>query len=109
VDDPNTHLELTMLHEVMVLDHSGPDFAYILYGSALRLWLLSALVVSVVVPRTAQLWLDLAVSLGSVLVLAVVVGVVESSMARLRLVRVPQLLVGAVVLAVLALVLESHT
>ena len=98
-----------MIHEVMVLDHSGPDFAYILYGSALKLWLLSALVVSVVVPRVAQPWLDLAVSLASVFALAVVVGVVESSMARLRLVRVPQLLVGAAVLAVLALVLESHT
>jgi formate hydrogenlyase subunit 4 len=98
-----------MIHEVMVLDHSGPDFAYILYGSALKLWLLSALVVSVVVPRAALLWVDLAISLGSVLTLAVVVGVVESSMARLRLVRVPQLLVGAAVLAVLALVLESHT
>src|SRR5260370_24761110 len=35
VDDPNTHLELTMIHEVMVLDHSGPDFAFILYGAAL--------------------------------------------------------------------------
>jgi formate hydrogenlyase subunit 4 len=109
VDDPNTHLELTMIHEVMVLDHSGPDFAFILYGAALKLWLLSALIVSVVVPRMSQPWLDLAVSLGSVLALAVVVGVVESSMARLRLVRVPQLLVGAGVLAVLALVLEAHT
>ncbi len=109
VDDPNTHLELTMIHEVMVLDHSGPDFACILYGSALKLWLLAALVVSVTVPRTAQPWLDVVSSLAGVLGLAVVVGVVESSMARLRLVRVPQLLVGAAVLAILALVLESHT
>ena len=109
VDDPNTHLELTMIHEVMVLDHSGPDLAFIQYGSALKLWLLSSLIVSVVVPRVSQLWLDLGLSLGSVFAAAVVVGVVESSMARLRLVRVPQLLVGAAVLAVLALVLESHT
>ncbi len=43
VDDPNTHLELTMIHEVMVLDHSGPNLAYILYGSALKLWLFAAL------------------------------------------------------------------
>jgi formate hydrogenlyase subunit 4 len=35
VDDPNTHLELTMIHEVMVLDHSGPDFGFILYAAAL--------------------------------------------------------------------------
>jgi len=109
VDDPNTHLELTMIHEVMVLDHGGPDLAYIVYGAALKLWLLSALVVSVVVPRAPHPWLDLGVSLASVFGLAVVIGVVESSMARLRLTRVPQLLVGAAVLAVLALVLESHT
>ena len=36
VDDPNTHLELTMIHEVMVLDHSGPDFGMILYGAAIK-------------------------------------------------------------------------
>ena len=38
VDDPTTHLELTMIHEVMVLDHGGPDLAFILYGAALKLW-----------------------------------------------------------------------
>jgi formate hydrogenlyase subunit 4 len=43
VDDPSTHLELTMIHEVMVLDHSGPDLALILYGAALKLTLLGAL------------------------------------------------------------------
>ena len=40
VDDPNTHLELTMIHEVMVLDNSGPDFAFVLYGASLKLWVL---------------------------------------------------------------------
>ncbi len=39
VDDPNTHLELTMIHEVMVLDHSGPDLAFIQYAAALKLWI----------------------------------------------------------------------
>ena len=46
VDDPNTHLELTMIHEVMVLDHSGPDLAFIHYGAALKLWVLGALLVA---------------------------------------------------------------
>ncbi len=108
IDDPNTHLELTMIHEVMVLDHGGPDLAYIVYGGALKLWLLAALVVSVAMPRTSYAWLDLVAALGGVLLLAVAVGVVESSMARLRLLRVPQLLVGAAVLAVLALMLTSQ-
>ena len=47
-DDPNTHLELTMIHEVMVLDHGGPDLAFILYGAALKLWIFAALLVFVV-------------------------------------------------------------
>ena len=51
VDDPATHLELTMIHEVIVLDHSGPELAMVLYGNAVKIALFSALVVSVLVPR----------------------------------------------------------
>jgi formate hydrogenlyase subunit 4 len=103
VDDPTTHLELTMIHEVMVLDHGGPDLAFILYGAALKLWLLGALVVGLVVPvRSASTWLDAAATAAGMAVLAVLVGLVESQMARLRLVHVPNLLVGATVLSVVA-------
>ncbi len=106
VDDPNTHLELTMIHEVMVLDHSGPDFAFILYGAALKLWVLGALIVGIVLPvHSGSLWRDFAVTIGGMLLLAILTGVVESTLARLRLVRVPHLLVGAGVLSVLALFL----
>jgi len=105
VDDPNTHLELTMIHEVMVLDHGGPDFAFILYSAALKLWLLAALVVGVVLPVTGAAWLNVLLALGGMLIVAVVVGVVESVMARLRLVMVPQLLVGAGALAATAFLL----
>jgi formate hydrogenlyase subunit 4 len=105
VDDPDTHLELTMIHEVMVLDHSGPDFAFILYGAALKLWVLSALVVGIALPHSGNLWADTSAALAAMFVLAVLVGVVESCMARLRLVRVPRLLAGAGVLAALALLL----
>jgi formate hydrogenlyase subunit 4 len=107
VDDPNTHLELTMVHEVMVLDHGGPDFAYILYGAALKLWILGSLVTGLVVPAgTTVAVVELGVALASMLGLAILVGLIESSMARLRMIRVPQLLVGAVALSSLALVLE---
>jgi formate hydrogenlyase subunit 4 len=106
VDDPTTHLELTMIHEVMVLDHGGPDLAFILYGSALKLWALGALLVGLAVPvRTGNLLVDAGSFLGGMFVLAVLIGIVESSMARLRLVRVPKLLVGATALAVVAVVL----
>jgi formate hydrogenlyase subunit 4 len=106
VDDPNTHLELTMIHEVMVLDHSGPDFAFTQYAASLKLWALSALLVGVAVPiRTGVLVIDLASCVAGIFAVALVIGVVESSMARLRLVRVPQLLVGAGAFAALALIL----
>ena len=109
VDDPNTHLELTMIHEVMVLDHSGPDFAFILYGAALKLWVLGAVLVGVMLPvHTGSAWLDMLVALAGMLGMAVIVGIVESSMARLRLLRVPQLLVSASALAVLALILAMR-
>ena len=105
VDDPTTHLELTMIHEVMILDHSGPDLAMIEYGVALKIWLMAAIVASVLVPSgTNTLWLPLFLVLMAVI--GVLVGLIESSMARLRLIRVPQLLIGAGVLAGLALFLE---
>ncbi|BCR03680.1 hydrogenase [Desulfuromonas versatilis] len=105
-DDPNTHLELTMIHEVMVLDHSGPAFGLILYGSAMKLMVLGAPLVRLLLPwQSGNLLLDALVFLAGMLALAVLVGVVESSMARLRLVRIPQVLVGTTLLSMFALVL----
>jgi len=105
-DDPNTHLELTMIHEVMVLDHGGPDLALVHYAAALKIWVLGALVVGVLLPmRTGFLALDLVSSFTGMALLAVATGCVESTMARLRLSRVPQLLVTATVLSTLALML----
>ncbi|QTX32294.1 NADH-quinone oxidoreductase subunit H [Aminithiophilus ramosus] len=107
VDDPKTHLELTMIHEVMILDSSGPDLALIHYAGALKLWLFSALVADLLL---ASLPVDGALRLGlfPLLVAATVlaVGLVESTMARLRLNQVPKLLLGAGALAVVALLLK---
>jgi formate hydrogenlyase subunit 4 len=106
VDDPATHLELTMIHEVMVLDHSGPDLALIQYGAALKLYLFGGLVVKLALgARPAHPLAALAAFALGQLLFAVLIGLVESTMARLRLVRVPQLLIGASVLSGFALVL----
>ena len=107
VDDPATHLELTMVHEVMVLDHSGPDFAFITYAAALKFMLLGSILLHAAIPQTAGIspLLAVPVRIGALLALAVVVGVIESTMARLRLNRVPMLLAGATVLAALAVLL----
>jgi formate hydrogenlyase subunit 4 len=106
VDDPATHLELTMIHEVAVLDQSGPDLALVLYGSALRFTLLAALTALVLAPRGALAAPAALVALPmGLLVIAAVVGVVEATMARLRLNRVPQLLVATSALAAFAMIL----
>ena len=105
VDDPNTHLELTMIHEVMVLDHGGPDLAFILYGSCLKLWVFAALLSSMLLPADGSgRGLEAAAFFASMAAVGVVVGVVESVTARLRLNRVPMLLAGACALSVMALV-----
>src|SRR6266571_4677321 len=79
VDDPTTHLELTMIHEVMVLDHSGPDLAFIQYAAALKLWILGSLFVGLVVPlRTGSLLIDGVAVLLGMGVLSVGVGMIES-------------------------------
>jgi formate hydrogenlyase subunit 4 len=105
VDDPNTHLELTMIHEVMVLDHGGPDLAFILYGASLKLFLFGAILSRLVLGHASGTLASEALFFLGILAFAVGVGVVESVMARFRMVRVPQLLVGASVLSAFALVL----
>ena len=105
-DDPNTHLELTMIHEVMVLDHGGVDLAMIQYGACLKLWLWSALVGGILTPLTLKA-LPFAGLIG-VFVVAIAIGIVESSLARWRLVRVPQLLATALALAAVAFILGVH-
>jgi formate hydrogenlyase subunit 4 len=105
-DDPNTHLELTMIHEVMVLDHSGPALGLLLYAAALKLFVFAALLVRLVLPLDAgSAWADGVLFVAAVLLLAVGVGVVESGMARLRLRHVPRLLAAACVLAAFGVVL----
>jgi formate hydrogenlyase subunit 4 len=97
VDDPNTHLELTMIHEVMVLDHSGPLLGAILYAASLKLFILGSLLLHVIAPlRLETAWLNWPLLLLELTGLAVAIGVVESIMARLQMRSVPYLLVGAV-------------
>lgn len=108
VDDPATHLELTMVHEVMVLDHSGPDLAMLEYARAVKLFLFSALWLHALAPALAPnvsgnglfgaAWLLLGAA-----ATAALVGVLESSAARIRLQRVPAFLTSSWILAALAL------
>jgi formate hydrogenlyase subunit 4 len=108
VDDPTTHLELTMVHEAMILDNSGPDLAFIEYASGLKLWFYFALVADTVLPFFGK---DRLVRAGLMailmIVLPIIAGAIESSMARLRIMKVPQLLGSAMALSFVALLLKG--
>ncbi|MCP3875978.1 MAG: hydrogenase [Desulfobacteraceae bacterium] len=104
VDDPATHLELTMIHEVMVLDHSGPDFALIELGSFCKLFFYSTIVSRLILP------FDLGVpGLGlfvvGLFIVYIAVGVTESVIARYRMDKVPQFVLTSFALAFFATII----
>jgi len=106
VDDPNTHLELTMIHEVMVLDHSGPLLGLILYGASIKLFVIGAVLLHVLFPfQSGSALLDWGVFVAEMLGVAVAVGVVESTMARLQMRHVPYLLIAAILFCAFGFVL----
>ncbi|MEE6177038.1 respiratory chain complex I subunit 1 family protein [Mycobacterium sp. 050134] len=110
VDNPATHLELTMIHEAMVLEYSGPRLALIEWAAGMRLTVLLALLANLFAP-----WgiaggnpgvVDIAVGVGALAAkvagLAVLLATAEVFVAKLRLFRVPELLAGSFLLALLA-------
>ncbi len=105
VDDPTTHLELTMIHEVMILDHSGPDLAAVQAGAAVKLATGAALIANLVnpVPGSAGWAAHAGGLIAANLFVALVIGAVEATVARLRLRAVPQYILIAVVAAVVTI------
>ncbi len=106
VDDPLTHLELTMVHEVMILDHSGPDLAAMQYAAALKMTMFAGLIAAVLNPfdPVTQPVPCVLASLATMVVVAIAVGCVESLVARLRMRFVPIYLLSASGIAALCLV-----
>jgi formate hydrogenlyase subunit 4 len=109
VDNPATHLELTMIHEAMVLEYSGRYLALLEWAAALKLVIFFALLANLFVPWGVAVTLTpgaLAIATGSLLLklgaLAAAVAVLETRVAKLRLFRVPELLSVSFVLALLA-------
>ena len=111
VDNPSTHLELTMIHEAMVLEYSGPYLALVEWGAALKLLIFFGLAANLFVPWGIALSLSpaaLLIGLGSLIVklavLSIAVAVLETRVAKLRLFRVPELLSASFALALLAVI-----
>jgi formate hydrogenlyase subunit 4 len=113
VDNPATHLELTMIHEAMVLEYAGPDLALVEWASAVKELMYLTLLVDLFMPvgiattaAPASLAVALAAWVVKVFALAVAVTLTESSNAKLRLFRVPELVSVSLVLAFLALAIR---
>lgn len=113
VDNPATHLELTMIHEAMVLEYSGPDLALVEWASAVKELLYMTLLVNLFMPigialhaEPLALVIAFAAWSGKVFLLAVAVTVMESTNAKLRLFRVPELVSVSLGLAFLALAIR---
>lgn len=99
-DDPNTHLELTMIHEVIILDHSGPMLALLQGAAAIKLFVFASLLVRLAVPLDFKnAWMSYLVFVGAVCLVGILLGVVESVMARLRRMLAPHVLIAAAVTA----------
>ncbi len=114
VDNPTTHLELTMIHEAMVLEYSGPSLALIEWAAAVKLSVVLALLVALFAPwgmATGISLLAFPLALGAFLAkiaaLALAIAVVESSVAKLRMYLVPDFLGVATALAILAVVFTA--
>ena len=109
VDDPATHLELTMIHEVMILDHSGPDLALIEFGAHLRLLFSACLVASLLRPPLAAGTLaNGLVFVGLLALVYAAVGVTESITARLRMPLVPKFILTSFALVFFAIILTME-
>lgn len=90
VDDPKTHLELTMIHEVMILDNSGYDLGLILYAVNLKFAMYGAIIANFFMTPGFQWAIDLPIYIAIQLIFAVLVGVIESFSARFRMSHNPQ-------------------
>ncbi|WP_454642515.1 respiratory chain complex I subunit 1 family protein [Bradyrhizobium liaoningense] len=114
VDNPATHLELTMVHEAMVLEYSGRHLALIDLSSQLKLLLYVSLIACVFMPwgtatadaSVARLVLGALVYLGKLTVLGFVLAVFETAIAKMRVFRIPEFLGAALMLALLATLLR---
>jgi formate hydrogenlyase subunit 4 len=90
IDDPKTHLELTMVHEVMILDNSGFDLGLIVYASNLKFAMYGALIANFFLTPGSELYFSIPIFIVTQILFAVVVGIIESFMARFRMNHNPQ-------------------
>jgi formate hydrogenlyase subunit 4 len=106
VDNPDTHLELTMIHEGPLLEYAGRDLAYLQWGVAVRHWLMLVLAATVFLPHSSNAELALSLLAPTLVVLCLALGVVETFAVKMRLLLVPRLFAAGSTLALLSI--ASH-
>lgn len=105
VDDPRTHLELTMIHEVMILDNSGFDKALIHIGTYLKFAIYGSLIFNVIVPADWNIFLQIALFLTVQMIFAIITGLIESFRARNKMNKNPKYILSISVIAWIAFVI----
>ncbi len=96
IDNPDTHLELTMIHEGPLLEYGGRDLAYLQWSAAARHWIVLVLAAQIFIPHFTEPWLQLALLPVVLVVLAAALALVETLVAKMRILLAPRLLaVGA--------------
>lgn len=103
VDDPTTHLELTMIHEVMVLDNSGVDLGFIFYANAIKMLLFTTLIASIIAPHSILGYMVV------MFIIAVSIGIIESITARLRLTHIIEYTFVLITMALIIMALALLT
>ena len=104
IDNPDTHLELTMIHEGPLLEYAGRDLAYLQWSTAARHWLVLVLGAQVFLPHATSVWLQLALLPVALTALCGALALVETLTAKMRVLLVPRLLAIGSVVALLGIV-----
>ncbi|HRZ79781.1 MAG TPA: NADH-quinone oxidoreductase subunit H [bacterium] len=110
VDDPNTHLELTMIHEVMILDNSGIDLFFYQISSYIKLFIYSVILTSFFYPFSVQnYWLALLIFLVVMVSISTALAVTETITSRFRMKNIPQYLLFATAIGILNLLIFTFS
>lgn len=103
VDNPDTHLELTMIHEGPLLEYAGRDLACLQWAASARLWIMLLLAGQLFAPTTGGFAMRVVILVATIAMLAIGIALIETSVAKMRILRVPIFLAGGASLCLIGL------
>lgn len=108
VDDPTTHLELTMIHEVMILDNSGIDLGFITLASAIKMFLFASLIANIIIPLNLPIMTTIGLFILTIIIISIIIGTLESAIARFRMTHVLEFIFIMTITALLIMALVTY-